>query len=142
MERRAEISLLKLPSFHPCCFGCVNSGGPLFHFNRGHRADTRGLLSHTQSNHSLTDNVAHKVRKNEEEGRLERRLSGSVSLTTRLQRRKSRPQHLKMAQRRCHNFHSKSLIRADWNTHTRMQTHTHKLLLNRARQMSSTAAVT
>lgn len=69
MERRAEFSLLNLPSFHPYCFGCVNSGGPLFHFNRGHRADTRGLLSHTQSNHSLTDNVAHKVRKNEEEGR-------------------------------------------------------------------------
>lgn len=67
VERRAEFSLLNLPSFHPCCFGCVNSGGPLFHFNRGHRADTRGLLSHTQSDRSLTDNVAHKVRKNEEE---------------------------------------------------------------------------
>lgn len=51
--------LLFLP---PCCFGCMHSGGPLFQFNRGQRAERKSLLSHPESSHTLTDNVTHNVR--------------------------------------------------------------------------------
>lgn len=58
VEGADTFSLLNLPSFHPCCFGCVNSAEPLSQFNRGQRADTSGLLSPTESTDDLTDNVA------------------------------------------------------------------------------------
>lgn len=68
MERELKFSLLNFPSFPPCCFGFMNSGGPLFQFNRGQRAERRGLLSHTENNNTLTDNETHNARENAEGG--------------------------------------------------------------------------
>lgn len=63
----------------------MNSGLPLFQFNRGQRAERRGLLSHTESNNSLTDNVTHNARQSEDRKGAATGLSESALRTTRLQ---------------------------------------------------------
>ena len=119
VERRVKFSLLNFPSFPPCCSGCMNSGEPLFQFNRGQRAERRGLLSHTESNNTLTDNVTHNMRQNEEGAET------GVWIVTQYQAsvRKSRPQYLKCL--------SKGVTALVWNhwselkqTHTMPPTHT------------------
>lgn len=89
----------------PAASGCMNSGLPLFQFNRGQRAERRGLLSHTESNNSLTDNVTHNVRQSEDRKGAATGLSESALRTTRL--RKSRPRYLKCL--------SKGVTASVWN---------------------------
>lgn len=48
------------PKLPPRWFVCMNSGGPLFQLKRGQGAERKSWLSHTESSHTLTDNVTHK----------------------------------------------------------------------------------
>lgn len=62
--RRVKFSLLKFPSFPPCCFGCMTVEGHCFSLTRGQKAEWKGLLSYTESNHTLAHNVTYNVMQN------------------------------------------------------------------------------
>ena len=67
----------KLPFLPPLLLWLHEQWDPLFQLNWGQRAVRRSLLSHTEGNNTLTDNVTHKnVREDKEEGGSESWFSG------------------------------------------------------------------